>query len=465
MDDKAERDGWAFETKTSEFLVDLRGGNVWRDGELINCAGLTIDRHFKVLRRLLEKSPATVPYGELLDGIGRETQAVYDVVNALRSRLGPGVIRNDQRRGYALEGTAHPVPLPYPRKVTPLSDATGDPVVLATQAATSSGVSGADLALSDAGHNEADAAPRASSSASPATLLGSERPMPSRELEPAESSAERSTATDSGDRDKALGRAPEGGTAHELGRSGLDHEPGGQIPLLFAVSGVFGAMVGLALLVEVAYQWPKYSTWALPTSVGSGFCAAIVALLVLTRMRQQAYAGRPMSLALAAAVLFSASAVLSFIVAARLPDEPLVRASVQTMPANVGWIKSVGEALFLPMLALVPLQTIFVLAYEVRMGRTDEIRNLLQHRRRAIAPAGAHYVPPLLAFAIFLLVAGPWILANGNLFTSLEDGQYYGLFFALDFARVASGLLTLLWVFLWYVSSVRHLKRVTALRR
>ena len=135
------------------------------------------------------------------------------------------------------------------------------------------------------------------------------------------------------------------------------------------------------------------------------------------------------------------------------------------MPANVGWIKSVGEALFLPMLALVPLQTIFVLAYKVRMGRTDEIRNLLQHRRRAIAPAGAHYVPPLLAFAIFLLVAGPWILANGNLFTSLEDGQYSWVVFRLRFARVASGLLTLLWVFLWYVSSVRHLKRVTALRR
>ena len=103
--DERRASGWAFETKSSEFLVDLRGGNVWRDGELINCAGLTHDRHFKVLRRLLEKSPATVPYGELLDGIGRDTQAVYDVVNALRRRLGPGVIRNDQRRGYSLEGT------------------------------------------------------------------------------------------------------------------------------------------------------------------------------------------------------------------------------------------------------------------------------------------------------------------------------------------------------------------------
>ena len=47
MDESAQRDGWAFETKSSEFLVDLRGGNVWRDEELINCAGLTHDRHFK----------------------------------------------------------------------------------------------------------------------------------------------------------------------------------------------------------------------------------------------------------------------------------------------------------------------------------------------------------------------------------------------------------------------------------
>jgi hypothetical protein len=219
------------------------------------------------------------------------------------------------------------------------------------------------------------------------------------------------------------------------------------------------------LLVEVAYQWPKYSTWALPTAAVSGVSSALVTLLLLARIRRRAHAGTPLSLAIAVAVLFGWSTALSFIVAPALPDEPLVMATVQTMSARVGWIKSVGEALFLPMLALVPLQTIFVLAHEVRMGRPDEVRNLLEHRRRAIPPEGAHYVPPLLAFAIFLLVEVWWILANAKLFTSLKGGQYYGLFLALDFARVTSGLLTLLWVLLWYLSSRSHLKRVAAGRR
>jgi hypothetical protein len=242
-------------------------------------------------------------------------------------------------------------------------------------------------------------------------------------------------------------------------------DPPGAGPLLLGVSGAFGAMVGLALLVEVAYQWPKYSTWTLPTAVASGVSSALVTLLILARIRRQAHAGTPLSLAVAVAVLFCWSTAVSFIVAPALPDEPLVLATEQTMSAKVGWIKSVGEALFLPMLALVPLQTIFVLAREVQMGRLDDVRNLLQQRRRAIPPAGAHCVAPLLAFAIFLLVVVSWILANAKLFASLKNGQYYGLFLALDFARAASGLLTLLWVLLYYLTSLSHLKRVAAGRR
>ena len=223
-------------------------------------------------------------------------------------------------------------------------------------------------------------------------------------------------------------------------------------------------MVGLALLVEALISGQEYSTWALPTSLGSGFCAAIVALLVLTRMRKQAYVGTPMSLALAAAVLFSSSAVLSFIVAARLPDEPLVRASDgqcrRTSGGSRAWAKHYS---FLCWPSSHCKRSSCSL-YEVRMGRTDEIRNLFSTAEEQSLPR-ARTTCRRSSHRHLLLVAGPWILANSNLFTSLEDGQYDGLFFALDFARVASGLLTLLWVFLWYVSSVRHLKRVTALRR
>jgi hypothetical protein len=114
------------------------------------------------------------------------------------------------------------------------------------------------------------------------------------------------------------------------------------------------------------------------------------------------------------------------------------------------------------MLALVPLHTVFLLEHHLRNGGRHAVRELLLELPGRVAPPGVLYVAPRVAWMVFLVVTGGWLVANARLFESLQPRRYYGLFLALDFARVALGLLMLLWVLVWYLIVLTYLKRQAA---
>jgi DNA-binding winged helix-turn-helix (wHTH) protein len=238
-----------------------------------------------------------------------------------------------------------------------------------------------------------------------------------------------------------------------------DHQLPAARAAVLGVSTVFGLMVGLALLVEVAYEWPSYRSWVLPTALLAALASGGTAFAVFGQIRRRAQAGSTNTLAWGAGVLFAASTVIALAIAPALPDVPLVAARIQTMTARVGWVKSVGEALFLPMLALVPLHTAFVLGQRVQEGGSQMVRDLLLSEPGGVAPVGVLYVTPRFAWTVYLIVTGAWLVANARLFESLETRPYSGLFEALVFTRVALGLLMLLCVLLWYVVALNDLKR------
>jgi DNA-binding winged helix-turn-helix (wHTH) protein len=237
-------------------------------------------------------------------------------------------------------------------------------------------------------------------------------------------------------------------------------EPAGHALIGGTVSVAFGVMVGLALLVEVAYEWPVYRHWVVPVGALAGVSAAGASLLIIARMRRLALAPVSRSLGASAALLFGWSALVAFAIAPWLPDVPLVPAEVQTMAARVGWVKSVGEALFLPMLALVPLHTVYALEELVRAGRAAAVRALLLDRPDWVY-VPVLYVPGRVASTVWLIDVGVWVVLNLRLFESLERGEYYGLFVALNFARVAIGLLTLTVVLVWYLASMTRLRHAS----
>ena len=322
-------------------------------------------------------------------------EAVEDSeVNVLRRKLGSGVIRTEAGRGYALEATARralPSHVPIP---SPPSDEALDPAPLAPVASTVSEQCEADL-------------PKAV-----ATM-----------------------AT----------------TMHRAAQlSLLSTLWGGEGPICAAVSVGYGMMVGLALLVEVAYQWPEFSGWAGPAAAVAGSASAIVAAATFGLMRWRASAGRFDSVGASATIFSVWSILVAMSLAGRLPERPIVQAYFQTMTAQVGWSKSVLEALALPILSLVPLQMVFAMRYHLSSGRSENVRQVLTERSYAALPVP--FVPsPLAASVVFAVVTIWWLRANAHLLENLKVGDFYGLFLALAVLRVSAGLIPLCVVLCWYL--------------
>lgn len=216
-------------------------------------------------------------------------------------------------------------------------------------------------------------------------------------------------------------------------------------PVSIALGALYGTVLGLTLLVEVAYRWDQFSDWVLGAAVTIGLTSALVATSIFELMRRRIVFGRPHCLAIATALFCAWSALVALSVAWRLPTVPLIDTTIQAMPARVGWVKGVLEALVVPTLSLLPLHAVFVL-------------------RRAFAtrstwvPPGLIVPEPGATAIVFAVVAIVWIGANKGFIESVKTGPYSALYMSLLIIRAAVGLLTLLGVVLWYTRRYSELK-------
>lgn len=222
-------------------------------------------------------------------------------------------------------------------------------------------------------------------------------------------------------------------------------------PICLMLSVAYGAMVGLALLVEIAYEWPAFGAWALPVAAVTGIASTAVSLAALALLRYRTARLRTRAILVTVTVFAAWSLVIAAAVAPRLPDRPLVRARIQTMTANVGYPKSLLEALALPVLAIVPLHVVLALEMELRLGSADRVYRILTSGDQTPSVPGTLVVRPTTASVVFATVSIWWMDLNRRLMENLEDGPYYGLFLELGIVRVASGLLMLFAVLGWYL--------------
>jgi hypothetical protein len=230
-------------------------------------------------------------------------------------------------------------------------------------------------------------------------------------------------------------------------------------PVCLMLSVAYGVMVALALVVEVVYEWPAFRAWVNPAAALTGLASVAVSLAALTLLRRRVDSGRPQALLLTVGVFVAWSIALSLAVAPRLPDRPVVRASFQTMTANVGYPKSLLEALALPVLAVVPLHVICVLEADLRRGRSRRVYGVLTSGAQTFAVPSTIIVSPLAASIVFGVVTVWWINANAHLLENLESGPYHAAFLQLGVARAASGLLMLFAVLAWYIWTLHDLRR------
>jgi len=239
----------------------------------------------------------------------------------------------------------------------------------------------------------------------------------------------------------------------------LHRRLGGHAFIAGIIAFGFGLMVTLALLVEVAYQWDTYVDWAPYAAVGVGLVSTAVCLISLDLMRRRLIAGHSNSILFALGPIIACAAAVALAVAPFLSADPIVLAKFQTMTARIGWMKSVGQALQIPLLSLLPFQFVLAMQYELWSNRIDRVLRVLTHDPMGVTPRGVLFVRPVVAAVIFALFATWWIVGNAHLLENLEPGPYLGLFMALGISRMMVVLITLFIVLIWYLRVLNELKR------
>jgi hypothetical protein len=222
---------------------------------------------------------------------------------------------------------------------------------------------------------------------------------------------------------------------------------GGHAVITVAISIGFGLMMALALLVEVAYQWTTYRQWALYVSVIIGVESAAVSLLSFDLMRRRLIASRTNAIVFALGPLVAWAVCVALTMAPFLSADPTVLASFQTMTARIGWMKSVGQALQIPLLSLLPFHFVLAMQHELRSNRIDRVLKLLTNDPMRVTPRGTLYVRPVLAAAVFVLFAAWWIIGSAHLLENLR------------ISRMMVVLLSLFAVLIWYARSLNDIKR------
>jgi serine/threonine protein kinase len=230
-------------------------------------------------------------------------------------------------------------------------------------------------------------------------------------------------------------------------------------PVCLMLSVAYGVMVGLALLVEIAYEWSTFGAWALPIAALTGVSSIAVSLTAFAVLRRRVVNQRPRALLVPVGIFVVWSVLLALAMIPQLPARALVRATFQTMTATVGYPKSLLEALGLPVLAIVPLQVVYALEAELRRGRVQNVHRILTWDQHARPIPGTIVVRPQAASIVFATVTIWWIAANARLVENLLSGPYYSLFLELAVARAATGLLMLFTVLAWYVWTLNELRQ------
>jgi hypothetical protein len=228
---------------------------------------------------------------------------------------------------------------------------------------------------------------------------------------------------------------------------------GGHIWQALTAVCLYAALHPLALLAEVAYDFPHLGRAA---AVASPFIFGWMAVTTLAAFavvwRAVARRGRS-GLVLASAILLGAALVLYGAVLPMLPAYPVVQANFQTDTAKAGFLKSIllSSPLAIPLL-LAPFAAVLMLQRQLQDGRHSMVLALLTGEKRAVPPRGSIYVKSRNLWVLVFIVVIASIGGTIRLFEGLTPTPQMNLF--MTFALVRSICYNALWVgACWWYSS------------
>jgi DNA-binding winged helix-turn-helix (wHTH) protein len=236
--------------------------------------------------------------------------------------------------------------------------------------------------------------------------------------------------------------------------------PSGHLIHIVAVCAIYAALYSEAVLLEVAYDFNRYSprVWAMcAIALGWIMVTSLVGLAVSRSLSSKhATAG----LALSLAVFFVGAGLLFTFLVGFLPSFPITHTSFQAYSAQASYLKDTVYFLALAFFFLI-LPFHFVVTTENERKRHQD--NSLAHAGASIGISmltkGAIY-PRFWALALLLLLFGVISLVmTAHLLDNLEPGSHTNLFTQLVYLR---GILYFglgIECLVWYRSNLNEIKR------
>lgn len=225
-------------------------------------------------------------------------------------------------------------------------------------------------------------------------------------------------------------------------------------------SVLYAALYGVAVFLEVAYQFDRYGRSAFkiwPLVLTGVMLTSVAGLLADQRMT---FRDRRGGLIASLLIFFIAAGLVFGSLTLFLPNTPITRATFQTYPAQAAFLKDSVYCLALALLFLIfPFHFVAAMEREFELGRYQAVLDTLSSEKLAAPPKGTIYFKFWLMVLVLLLFAVMSIEMTAHLLDNLQPGAYWNLFIVLVYFR---GILYFglgIECLVWYYGALNNLKR------
>ena len=213
---------------------------------------------------------------------------------------------------------------------------------------------------------------------------------------------------------------------------------------------LYAVLYGIALFVEVAYQFDSHASSAVKVAPFVFLWVWTTSMAGLIVCRALTSAGRAYSLAMSISLFVASGVILYVSMGLLLPNAPITRALFQTYPAHGAYLKSITHFVPLAVIFLVvPYHFVVAARTQIRSGRASQIRKLLTGQKFGTAPEGTVFLKVKWLGVILMVAAAASIYATAHLMDNLVSTEYTSMFTQLIQWRLvlyfALGVICLLW--------------------
>jgi hypothetical protein len=267
--------------------------------------------------------------------------------------------------------------------------------------------------------------------------------------------------------DRSLTGSFNAGLASTIGISARVHKPwSGLWRQALTVSVLFGIMMAISLVMEIAYAYPAFSSFAVaftPVVFVSMTVTALVALWINARMTGRFHAR--IGLISTVTLLLGGVGITSALVGTHLPTYPLTQASFHTWTAQAAFLKdALYCTVFTVVFGILPFHFVAVLQHELAQGRCRRVLHVLTRAPLGIAPIGTAYLGVWVLCVFLILGAVASVLSTAHLLEALQPSAFENLFIETILSRWVVFLALGIECCCWYYSALNELRRESTVR-